>query len=180
MSRRPKVVFAAVVFLAVIPGCLQVRMTEHRIRLKGDGSGEHSLRMIDIRSDGVTDSAVAHDYRVMISSFDSGAQQEFASRGRSIVEKKLYTRGDTLFGELRYSFEDLAAVEGLRVRDDEIFVIVPVEREIVRTNGKIRKEATGAQRIVWKRGAAQLQYVIREGSLPPSVSLAPYYRGEKH
>ncbi len=180
MNRRSYVVLAAALCLVTLPGCLQVRMTEHRIRLNSDGSGEHSVRMVDIRSDGATDSAIVHDYRVMISSFDSGAEQEFASRGRTIVEKKLFTRGDTLSGELTYSFKEPAAAEGLRVREDELFVVVPPEREIVRTNGKIKEEPGGTRRIVWDRNAQRLLYVIREKSLPPSVSLAPFYRGEKH
>jgi hypothetical protein len=179
MKRRLSVLFAALLLLVLLPGCLQVRVTEHRIRLNKDGSGEHALRMIDIRSDGVTDSAVAHDYRVMISSFETGAEEDFEAQGRAIVDKKLYTRGDTLYGELTYSFKELAAAEGLRVREDEIFVVVPPTREIVRTNGKIRNEENGGQRIVWERSAPRLLYVIREKSLPPSVSLAPYYRGEK-
>jgi len=180
MKRRSLVVLAAAVFLGTVSGCLQVRMTEHRIRLNKNGSGEHALRMVDIRSDGGTDSAVAHDYRVMISSFDAGVEQEFAARGRSIVDKKLYTRGDTLFGELTYTFKEPAAAEGLRVREDEIFVIVQPEREIVRTNGKIKEMDNGSRQIVWERSATRLLYVIRERSLPSSVSLAPYYRGEKH
>jgi hypothetical protein len=179
MSRRSHIVPAMVLLLAIMPGCLQVRMTEHRIRLNRDGSGEHMLRMIDIRSDGVTDSAVTYDYRVMISSFDGGAEKEFEAKARTVVDKKLYTRGDTLFGELTYSFKEPAAVEGLRVRGDELFVIVPPEREILRTNGKIKEEERGGQRIVWDRDATRLLYVIRERNLPASTSLAPYYRGEK-
>ncbi len=179
MKGRAAVVLAAVAVLIAVSGCLQVRVTEHRIRLNKDGSGEHSLRMIDIRSDGTTDSAVVHDYRVMISSFDAGAEQEFAAKGRSIAEKKLYTRGDTLFGELTYTFKTLAAVEGLRVRGDELFVVVLPGREIVRTNGSIRGKEGETRRIVWERDAGRLVYVIRENTLPPSVSLAPYYRGEK-
>jgi hypothetical protein len=167
MNRQAAVVLGVVAVLVTVPGCLQVRMTEHRIRLNRDGSGEHSLRMVDIRSDGATDSAVAHDYRVMISSFDSGAEEEFAARGRVIVEKKLYTRGDTLLAE------------GLRARDDEIFVVVPPEREIVRTNGTIQGKEGEIRRIVWGRDAERLVYVIREKVFSPGVSLAPYYRGEK-
>jgi hypothetical protein len=178
MDRRTGGSIVVMLLLAAVPGCLQVRTTEHRIRLNKDGSGEHMLRMIDIRSDGVTDSAVAHDYRVMMSSFDAEVEREFEAKARKVVDKRLYTRGDTLFGELTYSFKEPAAVEGLRVREDELFVIVPPEREIVRTNGKMKEVGT-TRRIVWDRSATRLLYVIRERSLPPSRSLAPYYRGEK-
>jgi hypothetical protein len=179
MNRRSSAIPLLVLMLAVLPGCLQVRMTEHRIKLNKDGSGEHMLRMIDIRSDGVTDSAVAHDYRVMISSFDAGVEKEFQAKARVMVDKKLYARGDTLFGELTYAFKEPAAVEGLRVREDELFVNIPQEREVLRTNGKIVTLDGGVQRIVWSRDASRLFYVIREKTLAPGRSLAPYYRGEK-
>jgi hypothetical protein len=179
MNRRLSVVFAALLLVVLLPGCLQVRVTEHRIKLNKGGSGEHAVRMVDIRSDGATDSAVAHDYRVMISSFESGAEKDFEAQGRMIIDKKLYTRGDTLCGELTYSFKELAAAEGLRVREDEMFVVVPPTREIVRTNGKVKMEEQGGQRIIWGRDATRLLYIIREKNLPASVSLAPYYRGEK-
>ena len=165
--------------LAVVPGCLQVRTTEHRITLNKDGGGEHRLRMIDIRSDGATDSAVAYDYRVMMSSFDAGVTKEFDKQGRTVIDKKLYTRGDTLIAELTYSFKDLAAAEGLRVREDEFFVVVPPEREIIRCNGEIEEQKGGGSRIVWDRDAARLVYVLRDKVYPSGRSLAPYYRGEK-
>jgi len=116
---------------------------------------------------------------VMISSFDTGVEREFEAKGRTLVDKKLYTRGDTLFGELTYAFKEPAAVEGLRVRENELFVNVPQEREVLRTNGKIETREGSVQRIVWNRDATRLMYIIREKTLPPSRSLAPYYRGEK-
>lgn len=165
----------SVVGAALWAGCLQVRTVEHRITLNKDGSGEHMLRLLDIRSDGTTDSAVTHDFNVMMSSYDQSAGTEFNTGGRSLTYKRLYTRSDILIAELTYSFKELAAVEGLRVKGDELFVVVGPTREIVKTNGKIRSAENNQQTIVWDRDTPRLFYVIREKEMPPSLSLAPYF-----
>jgi hypothetical protein len=164
---------------AMWSGCLQVRTVEHRIKLNKDGTGEHMLRLLDIRSDGSTDSAVTHDFNVMMSSYEQGGGTEFNTGGRSLTYKKLYTRSDTLVAEVAYSFKDLAAIEGLRVKEDELFVVVGPTREIVRTNGKIKTDENDQHFIIWDRDTPRLYYVIREKEVPPSVSLAPLFRGER-
>jgi hypothetical protein len=168
----------AMCLTAILAGCLQVSTTEHRIKLNKDGSGEHMLRLVDIRSDATTDSAVAHDFRAMMTFYDDAAK-EFVSRGRTVMEKKLFARHDTLIGELDYTVKELGAIEGLRVTEKELFVVIGPSRVIVKTNGKIRSEESGYQRIVWDRDATRLFYSIREKEMPPTVSLTPMYRGEK-
>ena len=178
MKTRALTLVLAIGLAAILVGCLQVRTTEHRIKLNKDGSGEHMLRLVDIRSDGTTDSAVARDFRAMMTFYDEG-DKEFASRGRTVTEKKLYTRNDTLVAELGYTVKELGAIEGLRASEDELFVVVGPSRVIVKTNGKIRPEQNGNQRIVWSRNATRLFYSIREKEMPPTVSLTSMYRGEK-
>jgi hypothetical protein len=175
----PRCALLASLGALLFSGCLQVRETEHRIRLNKDGSGDHRLRLIDIRSDGATDSAVVHDFNVMMSSYDEGGGEEFESKGRTLLDKKMYTHGDTLIAEITYGFNELAAVEGLRVTEDELFVVVSPGREVLRTNGKIKTDENGAKRIVWDRDALRLYYVIREREMPEGVSLARLFRGEK-
>ena len=162
--------------LILLPGCILIRSTEHRISLNDDGTGEAVLRLIDLRSDEMADSLVERDFRIMMSSYEKEGAAEFSRQGRTITAKKMYTRADTLYAEIAYAFENLQAIEGLHVTDTEIYVIVSATRHVVRTNGQVQPWAGDAQRIFWKRDARRLLYQITENSLPSSSSLARYYR----
>lgn len=162
--------------LSGLPGCILIRTTEHRISIKADGSGEAVLRLIDLRSDEQTDSLVQRDFRIMMSSYDKEGVEDFARRGRTIERRNMYARDDTLIAEISYSFESLDAVEGLRVTETELYVVVAGARDVVRTNGRVEEWQDGSRRIVWKRDARRLLFQIRERSLPPSTSLAGLYR----
>jgi hypothetical protein len=162
--------------LVILPGCILIRTTEHRISVNDDGSGEAVLRLVDLRSDEMADSLVTRDFRIMISSYEKEGAAQFSRQGRTITDKKLYTVADTLYAEIGYRFEQLAALEGMHITDSEIYVVVPATRHVVRTNGKIQAWSSDGVRIVWKRDARRLLYQITENSLPPSTSLARLYR----
>jgi hypothetical protein len=167
---------ATVAMLVLLPGCIFIRTTEHRISVNDDGSGEAVLRLIDLRSDETADSLVQHDFRIMMSSYEKEGEEQFSRQGRTITKKKLFTMGDTLNAEIAYTFEHLQTLEGMHVTIDEIYVVVPSSRRVVRTNGKIEPWTPEAVRIVWTRNARRLLYQITEVTIPPSTSLAPFYR----
>ena len=174
MLRKCSALFAVLSLLA-LSGCLVVGSTEHRITLNQDESGEGVLRLIDIRSDATTDSAVARDLEIMMSAYNQDAEKEFAQEGRTITSKRFIIHSDTLIGELTYTFASLTALAGMRVTDDELYVVVGPTREIVRTNGKIRSDDYFGKQIAWERAAQRLLYHIREKTIPRSVSLAAMY-----
>jgi hypothetical protein len=143
--------------------------------MNADGSGEAMMRLIDIRSDARTDSALARDYAVMMASVQKEGVTEFEQGGRKVTSKQFYASGDTLSAEIFYTFPNLDQVEGLKVKKDELFVVVNEGREIVRTNGSVESWVRGSQRIVWPRDAKRLMYQIREKALANGMSLAPLY-----
>ncbi len=171
---RSLVPLLLLLFLA--PGCILVRTTEHSIRLNKDGSGEARLRLVDLRSDGATDSAVVRDYGVLMGSLEKDGYKDFEQDGRKVSDAQFFLHGDTLGVEIRYAFKSLTAVEGLRVKPDELFMTVADTREVVRTNGRLSTADNKMQKISWPRNATRLSYVIREKQLPPTTSLAPLYR----
>lgn len=175
----PGLLVLMLVLAGIFPGCLHVSTTEHRIKLNNHGSGEHMLRLLDIRSDGTTDSAVVHDFSALMTSYDEGGAKEFAGPARTLIDRKLYTRGDTLVGEMTCAVKDLGAIEGLHVTEGELSVSVGPSRVIVKTNGRIRQDDKGYQHIIWNRDGTPLFYSIREKEMPPTVSLATMFRGQK-
>jgi hypothetical protein len=172
-------VFCSLAFIAscalLLPACLLIRTTEHRLKLNPNGSGEGLMRLVDIRSDGRSDSALARDYAVMMASVQKEGVAEFEQGGRKVVSKQFYAGGDTLNAEIVYTFPNLEQVEGLKVKKDELFVVVNEGREIVKTNGSVKSWIRGSQRIVWPRDAKRLMYQISEKTLPAGVSLAGLY-----
>lgn len=160
----------------LLPACLLIRATEHHIKLNKDGSGEAMMRLLDIRSDARTDSTLARDYAVMMASVQKEGVTEFERGGRKVLSKQFFASGDTLTAEIIYTFPNLDEVEGLKVRKDELFVVVNDGREIVRTNGSIESWTRNSRRIVWPRDAKRLMYLIREKTLPETMSLAPLYQ----
>jgi hypothetical protein len=172
LRRTPLILVFAV---SLWPGCILIRTTEHRITLNPDGTGEAVLRLIDLRSDETVDSLVQRDFTIMMSSFEKDAVRDFEQRGRTITAKRMFTRTDTLIAEVAYTFTSLQAIEGLHVTDQELYVVVNENCEVVRSNGTVVAGARGGQRIIWKRSAPRLLFQIRERNLPPSTSLTRYY-----
>ncbi len=175
-SSAVRSVLAALAGALVLSGCLFVRETEHRIRLNSEGGGEAWVRLMDIRSDGQTDSSVTADLNDMLTSFLEDLQKDFERRGRTLAARKFLVQGDTLNAELQYTFTELTAVEGLLATNEEFAIIVSEEREIVRTNGTVGPWHQGAQKISWPRDAERLMYRVRERVVPPTVLLGPKYR----
>lgn len=173
-------VLVATLLAILVQGCVLIRITEHRLKLNGDGSGEALLRLIDLRSDAPTDSLITRDFTQMMQAFDKYGTEEFEKGGRKIVNKQFIVRGDTLILEVSYTFTQLEAVEGLRSTKGGLYMVVGEGRELVRTNGRAETWKQDAQRITWDADARRLMYVIREKNLPPSTSLARWYIKFRH
>ncbi len=164
-----------VLMMVTLPACVIVRMTEHRVEFRTDGGGRAWLRLTDIRSDGTTDSTVERDFRIMMDSFEEEGIEDFEKGGRRIASKRFIVHGDTLSAEIEYTFDSMEDIEGLNVTNEELFIVVPEDRVVVWTNGRISPWDRGTLRILWNRNAESLSYQIRERDLPSSVSLARLY-----
>ena len=160
----------------LLPACLLVRVTEHRIRVNENGGGEAVMRLTDIRSDGATDSSRVRDFGIMMASVEYNGAKDFERRGRRVTARDFMVNGDTLSAEISYTFPALESVEGLKKDADVIYVVVPEGREIVRTNGKTQPWVRNGQRITWPKDARRFSYVIREHEGRVGTSLASYYR----
>lgn len=170
------ILFLLATAVLLLPGCILIRTTDHRIRVNSDGTGDAVLRMIDLRSDGTTDSAIVGDVNRLVTMFNDSGPMLFEQNTRKIQRKQFLVQGDTLSVEIVYNFQDLRAIEGLRVTPDNLYLVVEQQREIVKTNGSIEPWMEGARRIVWDRDATRILYTIREKFMPDTRPLAKWYR----
>jgi hypothetical protein len=161
--------------VAMLPGCLVVRTTEHIVNLNVDGSGEAVLHLIDIRSDAPTDSLFQADFNDLAKVYREKKVDEFERYGRRITSKRFRVQGGTLMAEVTYVFSSLEAIEGLRATKDELSLLFPPSKEVVRANGQITVMPNQGTRIAWDRDARKLVYVVREKQLPDSKSLAAMF-----
>jgi hypothetical protein len=175
---RVWLVIGLALLAAAVPGCLLVHSTEHHIRLNADGSGEATLRLHNLRSDGATDSAIASDVARLLTAFNVSGVAMFEQSTRKIQGKQFMLQGDTLGVEIRYTFRSLEGVEGLRENADMLFLAVGPDNEIVRANGKVEPWMNDLRRIVWPREATHLFYVIREHTPRKSTPIVRWYRAQ--
>ncbi len=175
-SIHSRLVVGTVLLALLVPGCIFVRTTDHRVDVNRDGSGQGFLRLIDIRSDQTVDSLLVRDFEEMMIAYGKPGVAEFEQNGRKITSKAFSVHGDTLILDITYTFSSLEGVEGLRVTPDELYIALGEGREVVKTDGKVSSWLNNTKRIVWATDATTLHYVVREKNLPPSVSLASLYR----
>ena len=148
--------------------------------LKDDRSGEAIVHLIDIRSDATTDSLVRHDFDELMEAYGAANVSEFERHGRKITGKRLRVRGDTLMGEITYTFRSLEGIEGLRITKDGMSILFPSDRHVVRSNGKVSMTDKDETRIMWDLDAKRLTYEVDEKALPSSTSLAFLYQRYTH
>jgi len=162
--------------LLVLPGCLLVGHMEHRVERQADGSALVSVRYIDLRSDGETDSALVYDLEVLLDSFASAGEGERLSPGERMLEKHIGLQGDTLVVEVLLHAPDLPAVEGFLIQEGLPTVIVPQGQWITWTNGAVSRWLEGSLRIQWSDTSSHLAFDIEPTYSTNGRSLAPLFR----
>jgi len=168
--------WGGLMLLPVLPGCLLVGRTEHRVEVSADGSAVVRVRYIDLRSDGETDSAVARDMEIFLDSFAAAGHGERLPPGMRLLGKRLMLEGDTLVAEVELAAPNLGLVDGLSLQDGRPTVVVPAGEQITWTNGAISRWHDGGLRIQWSASAPHLAFDVQPVPLSATRSLAPLYR----
>ena len=161
----------------LVPGCILVGHTGHRIERLADGDVAVTLRYTDLRTDAQTDSAAAVDLDILLDSFSAAGATDTVQ----VLNKYLGLRGDTLVAEIRLRAPDLAAVNRfythrLFLQDGRPTVLVPQNQLITWTNGTIRPGIDGGLQIQWSDSARILEFDLEPGHSLPARSLAPLFR----
>ena len=170
------VMLGLLALLLLAPGCLLVGRTEHRVEVLSDGSALVTVRYIDLRSDGETDSAVVQDLDILLDSFASASAGEHLPQAVLVMEKHLGLQGDALVAEIHLRSPDLATVEGFHLQGGRPTVIIPEGQWITWTNGAVSRWSEGSMRIQWSDTSSHLEFDIQPIQSTEARSLAPLYR----
>jgi hypothetical protein len=142
MIRSRLLVTSALLLLPLLFGqCLTVEMKEYRIRLKSNGSGEATIRFINIMSE-ADDSLdiTADDFQQLIQFYLHGTKFEDDNPGFRNPRKRLFEENGKLVGEIQFSFDSLAALRIFRYDDDSPYMYYignPLASEqLVESNGR--------------------------------------------
>jgi hypothetical protein len=158
-----RIIFLFVLFIMFINfnGCLIFNRIAYDIKTDGK-SGTAVVNIYDFRSDAGNpgefeeDKEYLFDYAWKSEKF----MQDMKQQGKAVISRELFLSGDTLNGKIVYRFDDINnAVENLVYEDGFYFLTLPVEEEIVSTNGEVI-ESKDFKRIIWDDSFTNLKYEL--------------------
>ncbi len=167
--------FSAVLFLQ---GCLIFHKVSYEISLDGPTDGTASIVVHDIRSDALTELTFEEDkinlFEFALKSNDFVKQLE--TEGKHLIDRKLFSSGDTLKGNIVYKFQDISTTENISFENGFYYLQLTPEDSVISTNGEILA-AEGKKMIMWDRSFSTLQFELFSTSFPEgtkSRELLPY------
>jgi len=111
-------IFLIAVFAVYIQGCLVVETKEYTFSMKKNGSGEVTIKYINIMTDSKDSAGVPEtDYQDLIDSYLKGhkLQEEFPEAKN--IEKRLFEEDNQLCGEVKFEFDDITKFKFYKYKD---------------------------------------------------------------
>lgn len=116
-----KIIFLVFVVFSFtfLSGCLTFETKEYNFKMKKDGSGNGSLKFINIMSDSKdSTSSVESDYDMLIGSYLKGDRLLDDMPGVKNVKKKLFEEDNQLCGEVTFDFDKITDLKFYKVKDN--------------------------------------------------------------
>ena len=165
----------------LMQGCLVFHSVSYEIIMADKKSGTVTIQVSDIRSDAMNTSELEEDKKQLFQELLKGDDfvKQMSDEGKNILNRQLYLSNDKLNGTVKYSFEDVAKVEGIVYQEPFYFITIPLEDSIVSTNGEVII-SEGHKRIMWDNSIKTMKFEmfsadVSKGSL---VELTKYLEEE--
>ncbi len=154
-----------VVFVGLMAiGCLTTEVKEYRFKVNADGSGEGTIKFINIVSADDDERDVSFkDFGELVTDYLEGSSFEDQNSQYKVTGKRLFEENGVLNGEVTFTFESLADVGFYLTADcDCAPVLYPtgsLEGTLTETNGTNLNETMNVPLISW--GGDAKEYYIR-------------------
>jgi hypothetical protein len=181
LSRLLIVALAGALFVS---GCIQVEKKEYRFKLKEDGSGEGTIRFVNIVStDDNSQDVSFKDYAELVTDYMQGTKLDDDMPKLHLTGKKLIEENGVLVGEVTFTFGSLDSAGLYRASDCKCcpllyFVKTSNGSETVtETNGKIVDGVAESPFLTWDSGTTELTFKTScMQDTAGARSLLPHYR----
>jgi hypothetical protein len=101
-------IFFIAVFTVYMQGCLVVETKEYTFKMKKNGSGEVTIKYINIMTDSKDSAGVPEtDYQDLIDSYLKGHKLKEEFPEAKNIKKRLFEEDNQLCGEVKFEFDDI-------------------------------------------------------------------------
>ena len=147
LLRKLLILFPLVILMQ---GCLVFHSVSYEIIMDDEKSGTVTIQVADIRSDAMNTSELEEDKKQLFQDLLKGDEfvKQMRDEGKNILDRKLYVSNDRLNGAVKYSFEDVAKVEGIVYQEPFYFITINPADSIISTNGEVII-SENHKRIMW-------------------------------
>jgi hypothetical protein len=161
----------------LMQGCLVFHSVSYEIIMADKKSGTVTIQVADIRSDAINTSQLEEDKKQLFQELLKGDDfvKQMKDEGKNILNRQLYLSNDKLNGTVKYSFEDVAKVEGIVYQEPFYFITIPLEDSIISTNGEVII-SEGHKRIMWDNSIKTMKFEMFSADVSSSslVELTKY------
>jgi hypothetical protein len=168
----------SLIMLPLFSGCLTTEYKEYRFTINDDGSGEGTIKYVNIMSQIASEQdSPEFDFNDLIESYIQGSTVEQEYPKATIVSKNLVAEDGVLNGYVKISFKSLDAVNLYKYDENSPLMFYTTE-EYVESDGDYNADAMP---IVFWKGDTKEVYIktliasTEEGTEEEFVSLKPYY-----
>jgi hypothetical protein len=158
-----RVILPPVLFILFLnfSGCLVFNRISYEIKTDGK-TGITEVNIYDFRSDAQnpTEFEEDKDYLFEYAWKSEKFLEDMKNEGKEVISRELYLSNDTLNGKIIYRFTDITqAVENLVFEDGFYYMTLPVEEEVISTNGEVI-ESRSYKRIIWDSSFKTIQFEL--------------------
>lgn len=172
------IILFSIALLPFMSGCLTTEYKEYRFTINADGSGEGTIKYINLMSQVASEQdSPEFDFNDLIESYIQGSTVEQEYPKATVISKELIVEDGILNGYVKISFKSLDAVNLYKYNEESPLMFYSTE-EYVESDGDYNADAMP---VVFWPGETTAVYIktliasTADGTEGEFVSLKPYY-----
>jgi hypothetical protein len=174
--------------LAVLfSGCLSVEKKEYRFKVKPDGSGEGTIRFVNLLSQDDNGKDVSFkDFAELVTDYLNGTKFEDDNANMKVTGKKLFEENGSVVGEVNFTFSsaDSIGLFNYKGKNGSFFMHFGKSggqsETVYESNGKIITGVSDQPFVIWDGGVSEFTFKTKINEDTTNVrKLTEHYKNWK-